>query len=85
MTNLTTTKNRIVDDAGVRAFFEELHANEVMHHPEDPSADCLSDAVAGGFLTDDQVAQIQERMDECFEAVTDPCDIALKVINAETE
>jgi len=66
---------------GAVAFLTYLHKQGLMYHPEDNAHDCLWAC----NLSDETLCDINDEMAACFTHLSDPCEVALTIINGATE
>jgi hypothetical protein len=65
---------------GAVAFLTYLHQQGLMYHPEDNAYDCLW----GDYNLDyETLGDINDGMTACFTHLSDPCEVALTIINGE--
>jgi hypothetical protein len=66
-----------VDAETAEKFLAELADAELMYHPEDEAADCLS----GQNIREEVIERIQINMNLSFQFLDDPCEIALRELD----
>lgn len=63
---------------GAVAFLNYLYQQGLMYHPEDSAYDCLW----GDYNLDyETLGDINDEMTACFIHLSDPCEVALTIIN----
>jgi hypothetical protein len=60
------------------SFLAELHKQGHLYHPEESAFDCLSNA----GLSYESLELIDYYMGKCFDHLPDPCETALRLLNA---
>jgi hypothetical protein len=83
MTDLYTTPIRTEADA--EGFFYQLHQLGRLFHPEDDPALVISGTSGGYLFTQEQAAQLRERLDEVYEVMNDPCAYCLMLTHPDTD
>jgi len=62
-----------------KEFLDKLYEDGFMYHPEDDAHDIINDK--GELFTADEANLLNERMDEIWEILDDPCEYVLELIN----
>jgi hypothetical protein len=79
-------KTKIVNKAGAEWFLTRLHADGLLFHPEDRAEDiitCCPCPSEGGpdvyvpTFTPEEAKQLNDRMEEVYEVLDDPCQYIL--------
>ena len=66
----------ITSAAEAEAYIRELYTNGLLFHFDDPLEDI-------GIFTAEEIPSINKRIDELFEYLADPFDLAVDLVNGE--
>ena len=64
-----------------KKFLDKLYEDGLMYHPEDDAHEILTDN--GELFSADEADLLNERMDEIWGILDDPCEYVLKLISEE--
>jgi len=62
-----------------KKFLDKLYEDGLMYHPEDDAHEIITNE--GELFTADEADLLNERMDEVFGILDDPCEYVLKLIS----
>ena len=66
-----------------KGFLDKLYKDGLMYHPEDDAHDIISDE--GMLFTADEADILNERMDEVWGVLDDPCEYVLELITPKKD
>ena len=80
-TNIIKTyfKVHIHGEKQAKEFLDKLYEDGLMYHPEDDAHEILTNE--GELFTADEADLLNERMDEVWGILDDPCEYVLKLIS----
>lgn len=70
----------ITTTADAEGFLFQLHDLGLAFHPEDDAAEVISNKTGAALFTPDEAAAINERMEEVFQHMADPCAYLLNLM-----
>ena len=75
----TYFKIHIRGEEQAKEFLDRLYKDGLMYHPEDDAHDIITNE--GELFTADEADLLNERMDEVWGILDDPCEYVLKLIS----
>lgn len=75
-------KNKITSTAEAEGFLFCLHDSGLSFHPEDNPASIINSKTGQRVFTDQQAADLTDRMEEVYFYMVDPCDYLLNLMHS---